>query len=255
MRALGLLTVGACLVGGLAFAPVFFTYGLAFLHAPGGWAWPTRDALERMTLAVWGFPGLAAIIVTVAVRLIRRPSAGECSLPSLSLGVTLASSVAVLLYLIAFLRLPDQAAYLLPIIPFVLVLLARFLLRPYFVIVCAMLAISPLVGTNLGEQRAEIKGQLRSLAYFKTWSSTLPSGTVVALGEWQPLVEAQFPFDFGGHRQVELLYQLDSDQVQAYRALGRQVYFVPGRTGGGAGGGDLTLSGALPIPSPRPDET
>jgi hypothetical protein len=152
------------------------------------------------------------------------------------------------LYVLAFVRLPDQAAYLLPIVPPTILLLGRFLPRPHFVLRCALLALSPLAGTALLEQRAQFGGQLASVDYVKNRALTLPPGSVVALGEWQPLVEAAYAR--GERHAVEFVYQVDPRQVREYLAAGRAVYFAPEPSGGAARGQSLDATGALPIPPP-----
>ena len=112
--ALGKLAVATLATAGFLFVPVAARYGLGFLDynpAPElGWA----ETAERAAFGVWGGTGLLALAVGAAAVFRRRSLPADAPVFAL----------AVALYLIAFAVLPIDAGYLVPTVPFVLLLLA-----------------------------------------------------------------------------------------------------------------------------------
>lgn len=126
----------------LALAPMIARFGLsslsiyATLHAPR-----VIDVGKNGTIEVWGLLGTLALgalaVLAPFVRRMRAPAAPRLELVAwlLALGV----------YVAGFLRLPFDAGYLLPAVPVVIVLAARLLARPAFVLLCLALIAAPFV--------------------------------------------------------------------------------------------------------------
>gem|GEM_PF-466007 len=134
----------------LAYAPVWRAYGGSFLSfsdqhfAFGEW---TATVLYGVTAGLWGPVGAAGIFgATLHFLFHPRRSLTNSVVPAGSAKpVVVAALAAILFYVAAYLRLPVEYAYLIPAVPFVLILFAHILYRPVFVLACAALIVSPFV--------------------------------------------------------------------------------------------------------------
>jgi hypothetical protein len=131
----------------LCYLPVIFEYGTNAFRAVDERR-PIVQVIETAGVEFWGSVGLFAIAValgTLAVLALanRRMST---SIPETLPRHHEWSWLAVLaLYAAAFIRLPHEAGYLIPVVPFVVLLFARHLPRWGFVVFCVLLAASPFV--------------------------------------------------------------------------------------------------------------
>jgi hypothetical protein len=140
---LGSLSITAA----IAFVPVLKKYGLGFLHFHEAGYPSFIDLIRTATIDVWGILGCVAITLALGATIVGGKSRrGDRSIPiPTSRWVVLAWVLAIALLVLLFARLPADAAYLLPGIPFVLFLFARFMDRRLFLTVCIVLICSPFV--------------------------------------------------------------------------------------------------------------
>ncbi len=127
--------LGCVTTAAAVFLPVFLRYGRGFLtfydsHERPGW----REILPRATVEVWESPGLLGLIIAVCAIIIRQARSKPAVPPKTTLPGSESSGCDLLawggimvIYIAAFLALPDQAGYLLPVVPFVFLILARVL--------------------------------------------------------------------------------------------------------------------------------
>ncbi|HEY6952837.1 MAG TPA: hypothetical protein VI758_10545 [Bacteroidota bacterium] len=131
----------------LAYTPVMRKYGLGFLQFHEG-SYPSVVSIMRTaTIDVWGIVGTVAIVTAlVAVFAHGKGRPAETSIPSqIPFQHVVAWGVAIVMMVALFMRLPVEAGYLLPILPFVLLLLAYVLKRRFFVLLCIALVCSPML--------------------------------------------------------------------------------------------------------------
>jgi hypothetical protein len=145
---LGLFLLSASISAALVYSPVIRKYGTGFLtfYEHG---YPSMVAIiKSMTIDIWGVLGTVAILVAVVLTLFRRVFQKESSSQQkpISTSLVVASAGVVSLYLVMFLRLPVEAAYLIPAIPFVLILFSLWMERTLFRVVCVLLVISSFIG-------------------------------------------------------------------------------------------------------------
>lgn len=143
MRRVVIFGMAAVTVAAVAFTPVFLRFGTDFLRSYGGY-WPILDTVRFFTVDVWGVIGVAALGVTglyLLVRLVRDGLTPSSPLvTNLDIGAWL---LVVGLYFLMFMRLPHEGGYLIPTLPFVLLLLATYLSSRWLVGFCIMLLLSP----------------------------------------------------------------------------------------------------------------
>ena len=222
MGRLSKFVVATLAVSLLLYLPAFLTYGFGFFSFykqdyPG-----LFSLLKFATEDLWGVIGVAAIGLAVLHRvwtaLMRRKRVEPAA--ETDRGMLFASLMAVLIYLPAFLTTPYEPEYLMPIVPFALVLLSMFAGRGAFAAVCVALLFSPFVFSvgridtseamppnqwrspyyveiGLGSQKyhldlagpvvVDYNRRLRAVAHVESLlrqGESLPEKSVVVIGRW-----------------------------------------------------------------------
>ena len=174
------------LTSGFCFLPVYLEYGLSFFtyyeHFPiPGFA----KNFYKGVPGVWGLPGSIAIVLAIILAIRQRKMAitGNISKEHLK-GLLYCSALTILLYTISFLRLPLKSAFMIPLVPFVLLLLSFYLRTAQLRFTGIALFCSALFfGINLAE--ANRGSAVSRLAYTSTISGQhiafdVLSGLVIA---------------------------------------------------------------------------
>ena len=269
------LSLAAFLSGAAAYLPAFLEYGWRFLRFSEGSRPAVVQVLGRATTGVWGQLGAAALLAGTSSLLfgpLRR--AGSSSIPQRPEGHQLiAWSLAVCFYLAAFLLLPLDPGYLIPIVPFVILLLARLLDRRVFLGFCLAATASSIIALCRGgvcggpifyEQAARRAGMRQSAEILSRARSMHEKSLIVVGPRGLPPIKAGLPLesiDSAGSRApatnecpafqgpVKFVAYLDARQLRQEREEGRQIYYLDSvrewnlsRTGL-----DLLDSGARPL--------
>lgn len=217
--------------GALFFAPVLYTHGFGFLtfvdHDVSGPA-----IAMRATTEVWGSLGVFAWcgVLALAVFAWRHLLAALRRARALAL----AAWLAVALFGAAFLRLPHEAAYLIPCVPFLLLLTAALLPTLAIAELALLLGLSCFV--SLDAQGLSTPGPVpaarvhrielsRRAEHVLRRMATIPGKALIIAGTMQPRLEVQRG---GGERtRHRYLYLLRSEEeLQGYQRQGYQLYFV-----------------------------
>jgi hypothetical protein len=227
----------ALFVGAAWFAPVVARYGSGFLHFYES-GYPTwQQVLSRATSKVWGHQGWLALALAVVLsvvwlfrkrRLISREAWRAPEIVWL---------VVVALYVVAYLRLPHEPGYLIPIVPFVILLLYRALPRVGFLAFCVVVALSPYVeirssklsrgAVRASQGRREVQQQRLAAGIERARDFEQPS--VVVAGAWLP----KFHFTLGAPRVNRAVFVklLDQRSLDKYLARGYRLYYMPDQRG------------------------
>ena len=233
VRGVAWLAGPALLVGAAWFAPVMGRYGSGFLHfyETGYPTW--RQVLNRATSEVWGHQGWLALALAVLISVVllfrkrRQISREAWKAPEI---VWL---MVVALFVAAYLRLPHESGYLIPIVPFVILLLHRALPRVVFVAFCGVVALSSYV--DIGSSRLRDGAVLASHRRRDARQQRLAAGierardfdkpSVVVAGAWLP----QFRITLGAERvnKAVFVYLLDQKRLDDYLARGYRLYYMP----------------------------
>lgn len=244
-----ILPLATLIVGGLWYLPPLFTYGWEFFSFADMFP-PLIYALYLPTVGFWGTIGVVALSTLVLLRVLagknvpaERSLSLDFSVGSVGRdrGVPIASGVAVLLYLIAFIRLPHDASYLLPTLPFVLILLAAWLGRRRFLLLCIALSISPffLFVDNHGASVAgpilhdhyEREERLDYVERVLETTERLEGRNLVVTGDWFYPIEVLRRERRGGERgesgDAEFIAFPDSVETAAYRERGYEIRYLP----------------------------
>jgi hypothetical protein len=119
---------------GTGSTPLDFVTG--FLHLDR-LPFPPALIVGQATALLWGVPGTLLLAAALLLGWLRRPRPAARALESLAPRVALAAAVAVALELALYLRLPHDEGYLLPAVPFTLLLAAAISPRAWFRAACA----------------------------------------------------------------------------------------------------------------------
>lgn len=250
----------------ILFLPLFLKFDLFNIYKA---SYPGITYIAfRMFLATWGLIGFIAIIIACVIELAgrikpRRDSASHILKnhryfdPSLMVGIVL--------FAVSFLLFPHKAAYLIPAVPMVLILLGRFLKPRLYNIVCVSLVVSPFfmginrmdlevlpefskyslkyktVGGEIvldflkGPVLSEHSKRLKQLEYVNRIifeSGLLANKSVVAVGEAFPLIDVTL---VQNHRDSVIVngnvmyeYALDRTKLNYYLENRYDIYYLPG---------------------------
>lgn len=218
---------------GLLFLPVWGRYGLGFFtyykHARADFA----TILHRATIEVWGTVAAIALAFLVIAALILRRRSLPMSMPPSATNRQFAPAMAVTaaIYIVAYLRLPDMAGYLLPVIPALLFLAARSAPRLVFQLLCICLLIAPWIDFAHGRivpgaviaDREERLRTMRDVQKFVTLTEEkLPGENTVVVGAWESVISELFPAP-GTHNHY--VYLLTAAELQSLVKNGSAIAY------------------------------
>lgn len=139
------LTISTLFISILSYIPVFAIHGPGFFTFSDQFAYPPlTKVIYKATIGVFGLIGFVSILFFKGLILknklrtngiLERDSAFNKRL-------LIACSVACIIFIISYLRLPQKSGYLVPIIPFVIIAFAFFLDEKKFRMLCFLLILS-----------------------------------------------------------------------------------------------------------------
>jgi hypothetical protein len=143
------IAVTTCVVGGLFFLPVYLKYGFdSFTYYD--FSYPSiPKVLFKLSVEVWGVLGITGLIIATCLLLLpSKPSSRKYLFPrAVNEKYVVAWLIAIDLYIIAFLKLPMEAGYLIPIIPFVILVFGKYLYDRAFTFFAVTLMVAPFFGS------------------------------------------------------------------------------------------------------------
>ncbi len=211
-----------------AFLPVYMRYGWSFLSFYANHAFPDwLGIVARMTVEVWGVLGMAGILLALAAAPFARAR------PSLSGRQSLAWASMLVIFAIAFICLPDEAAYLIPAVPFVLLLLWRAAPRWAFAACCLFVIASPFLsfsgfrpvaGLIVQDHRDRVATDA-SIGRLLQFTALATGSNAYIVGGWQPpiaVLTADAP-----PPNTKFLYQITEPDLDQMIAAGWHVWYLP----------------------------
>jgi hypothetical protein len=273
----GVLTMAAVALGvaSLAYVPALKLYGAGLFKFYRGGV-PTNavhllsadralsrldGALYEASVGTWGVVGSAAIAVALAHVLLglARRGAGSGGASPRNRTRSLAWISAVVVYSGLFLTLPDEAGYLIPALPFVILLLASAMRPTAFKLMCVGITLSPFLANlycpdgevsptaysqsmafEIGGRRCvlvPVKGPILAdrsertarMAYVDAVISAADSlnhRSLVAAGSWCYELEADPRRE--DQTKIEYMARLDMKRLRERLREGYALYYLPG---------------------------
>lgn len=256
LRAHAALWLVALAATAAAFAPAMAQGGLSFLHGYETGYPPLRYVLKNATVDVWGIAGCAALALAAFAAWRAR---GGAERPAMPRGVLAAAVLGIALELALFLRLPHEAAYLIPAVPLALLLVAAAVPKRAFVAVAALLALSSFTlevsesgkADGLGDDalalrfgaggrpyvlhllpgplfadRARRASDLRYAERVRRAAIARPSPSVIVAYEWFPVLRVLADGTRDG--AARYAYLLERAEADSLRAANVAVFDLPG---------------------------
>ncbi|MDQ3046779.1 MAG: hypothetical protein M3R27_04460 [Bacteroidota bacterium] len=245
-----------------SFVPVMQKYGLSFFMYYDQFPYPPlTKVLYKMSIGAFGFIGIVAIGFGLFAAVLNRKyqSAGKLFSRIPDKKVLLASAVVIVLYIISYFRLPQKSGYMMPVLPFLILLFGYYLNARNFKILCfAFIASSFICSINLTDK-------LRGAAYSKfaatfnisgqeiffdpisgplfsdyskrkqkirytneviEQSTAISKKTVIICGWWyNEITVTMIPMQ--KNPMVTFETYIDSDKINRYIAEGNEIVYLP----------------------------
>jgi hypothetical protein len=233
------LTFGITLLltAALCFLPVWQRYGADFFAFYDNGGYPPLDVVFTRALPlVWGALGLLALFGLACAAPLYYRFTRSALADARTRHALLLALVAAALYLIAFLRLPDEAGYLLPAVPFVLLAIALLAPPAAVIALASALLLSSWIGWQhmqptlegaIVEDHLVRESQQRSTRAIIDAVAALPDNATIVCGWILPRIRLALGGDQEGSRQFIYLVE-DLGDYQHYVEQGRQLYYLPG---------------------------
>jgi hypothetical protein len=239
-------------VGGALYLPDLMQQGLRFLRFAEGPYPSAFHLLQDSTLELWGTIGGLGLAAACVIGLWRRgtPTLREAR------GLVASALLAIALYGAAFLRLPADPAYLMPIVPFVLLVAASVCGPRLFAAACVCLLLSPffldlgrpapgepraheialppghpvvilrpIEGSLLVDHRERVTGMQDGEGLLAAIAETRKPAVVVC-SSWLPQLEVQSWGNLSS--DVRLTYFVRAGEADSLLRSGSSLYYVPG---------------------------
>lgn len=215
-------------VGLVAFAPVVWKYGSGFFAFYEDLGYPALEQVwSRGTVEVWGTTGVVAVAVGALLAVAR----GRLDATRRQLAAWIS---AIVLMALAFLRLPHEAAYLIPAVPFALLLASTALPDRALVAACAAIIVAPFAsvgasGAGPGEVLQDRTARIRSLQDAEAIiarAAEIRGPSVVIVGADLPKFQV-----LAGDRagRARFVYKAAGRDLRRARAAGVSVYVLRGQ--------------------------
>lgn len=228
--------VWTIILGLAIYIPVIYSYKFNFLtFAENGYP-SYLSIIKKLSLNVWGIPGSLAIIISVVFFGVRYREINN--LLRARDPIILASISAIVIYLLMYLRLPVLSAYLIPLLPFVILLMDKLFDTQWFIGICVILILSSFFLTLNNNRQIKLAGPIfqdrqsrNELLLFSNRvldkASRLSKNSIIVSGAYLPMLEWQLnkhPVD-----GVNFVYLLTPNDLEnALNNPGTQLYFLPG---------------------------
>lgn len=254
------LIVPALIAGLFFFLPVIATYGPGFFTYYDVPYPSIAKVLYKFSIEVWGVIGFFGLIISTGLLFLPEKITQKKFLfpRTVNEKFVIAWLVAIDLYIIAFLKLPMESGYLIPIIPFVIMLFGKYLYNRAFIFFCGMLILSAWVCTISPRERFDavspshasfsfssageklyfdvLKGPVLSydtrrengidfVNKLLASLDTVQSKTVLVSGKWYNQLAVQSS-DTSKENVVLVDYLLE-DKAVYYYAKGYTIYYLP----------------------------
>ncbi|MCW3084405.1 MAG: hypothetical protein JWP12_1771 [Bacteroidetes bacterium] len=139
------ISIPMCVLILLVFLPIILQFGTSFFMYYDQFPYPPlAKVFYKMTLGVFGFVGLLAIALTLIVIVLKRKEQhpGELFESMLNKKIIATAFLVIGLYIISYFCLPQKSGYMIPAIPFVILLFGYYANARNFQLLCYSLIIS-----------------------------------------------------------------------------------------------------------------
>lgn len=226
------------ITGFVCFIPVLNRYGLGFLTFSEHSSYPPIiEVIYWFTVGVWGCLGSFLIVLLLGTLPIYWKHFKTEILNYNNRFVLIICSVALLLYIVAFLRLPYNSGYLVPIVPFLLLFAGVCIPRKVLVALCIGLLVSSFVvhvklsGFSLAgpifHDHWKRRNSIIIVDNIISQVQEISHKAVVVVGTMLPIIEWKLGSNIRGTKKY--VYMLTKYELDKYQAQGYKLYYVEGQ--------------------------
>jgi hypothetical protein len=256
------MSISMGIVAIVLFIPIIQKYGLSFFMYYDQFPYPPfTKVMYKMIVGVFGLIGTVSlgIFLLQAVFNKKNQRKGEGFNCSLDKKVIIASIVIIVLYAISYFRLPQKSGYMIPVIPFVILLFGYYLHRKNFNWFCWSLIISSfLFGINLTDAYRGADHSRQAIVFtisgqeiyidpftgpvFSDYSKrkqkiaftdlvigradTITAKTVIIAGWWyNEIMVTMIPKE--SNKFVKFESYIDAEKINSYCKEHYQLYYLP----------------------------
>lgn len=131
------------LIGIIFFIPVYLRYGTAFFMYYDQFPYPPlTKVIYKYSIGAWGLIGLITIFANAICIMLRKGKTKNENTAQIPKAHFIAWGLIFVLYTISYFRLPQKSAYVIPIIPFIVLAAGTLLNRRFYIISCICLILS-----------------------------------------------------------------------------------------------------------------
>ncbi|MFI5163825.1 MAG: ArnT family glycosyltransferase [Bacteroidia bacterium] len=255
------LSIGTTIIGLLTYLPVIKTYGFSFFTFSDQFPYPNlAKVFYKATFGVFGTIGVGTIIFYKLKIVIGKFGLKEKMLSSgMPVDLFRACLIVLVIYIISYLRLPQKSAYLIPIIPFIILMFGYFLSSGQFKLFCLLITMSSfLFSMNLTDS---LRGAAHSplsmkftLAGQETFIDPLTgpafsdhskrlhkinftkkvlektkaqqAKTVLICGWWYNELRVEM-WNYEKNKNIEFVFYIDKKTMEKYISEGYDIYYLP----------------------------
>jgi len=247
------------LFSAITYIPVYMEYGLSFFTYYEHFPIPgILKNVYKGIIGVWGLPGTAALIYGIILMLTRKENNRINGIqPEVKKGLVLSSTAAIVLYTVSFIRVPLKSAFMIPLIPFVVLLLSLMLnekkMRSIGILIMVSsflfginlaeanrgsetsplaitttiggqkIALDPLQGLLLADRSKRIQRTAFARQVLKQTRQLKHKNFIIA-GWW--LADLQYLNKGSSETNVIYRYYTDEPELKWYQAQGYQIYYL-----------------------------
>lgn len=221
----------AVIIAGILYFPVMYTYRLDFFTYHQLLSPSVFKALLRATIHLWGKMGFIMILVLGITNMILFKKGDN--IRKYFYGHNFIFILIVIIYFGLFVMLPDESAYLIPIIPFVVFLLREFLHKTLFYILCFFIVLSSFIDVNISgiESGAVIKNhvfRVEQMDYLdKSVQSiaTIKKKSIIVAGSYLPKIKVMLSSEECDNLNLTYLIK-DNKHFERLINAGYNIYYL-----------------------------
>ena len=132
----------------IVFIPIMNQFGFSFFTYYDQFPYPSiSKVLYKMIPGVFGVIGIVAIVISIVSIILnkKKQECGNLFNNKLDSKIIIASFVVVILYSISYFRLPQKSGYMIPVLPFIILLFGYYLNKMNFKLFCLQFILSPFI--------------------------------------------------------------------------------------------------------------
>ncbi|UCF70971.1 MAG: hypothetical protein JSW49_01470 [candidate division WOR-3 bacterium] len=239
------------------YMPLLVTYGLSFIHR-----YPSHTGILQIGYQALKYYGLPSIILLTIILLAVARNLNKVSVKLDKVGIF--SLLSITTILVTFFLAPYQIEYLIPLVPFGLMLTQHLGRRSLFILLCCALMLHSFVNIgsieHTGDGRITIQtldagaviknfaARRKQLAYARMLAKVeLPKNSVAIVGTWLPIVaylderisssaKAKQMFDsnlpraglWNFAKNIHYRYLIDRDELRQLQQSGHLIFYTEG---------------------------